>query len=37
VQSDGSLNGNYCSLNNQKQCDPNGGAAATWNVAPAGQ
>ncbi len=36
VQSDGSLNGNYCSLNNQKQCDPNAGASGTWNVAPAG-
>lgn len=34
VQSDGSLNGNYCSMNNQKQCDPNAGASGTWNVAP---
>ncbi len=34
VQSDGSLNGDYCSMNNQKQCDPNAGASGTWNVAP---
>jgi eukaryotic-like serine/threonine-protein kinase len=34
VQSDGSLNGDYCSLNKQNQCDPNAGASGTWNVAP---
>ncbi|MDQ2906333.1 MAG: serine/threonine protein kinase [Chloroflexota bacterium] len=32
IQSDRSLNGNYCSLNAQNQCDPNAGAAGTWNV-----
>lgn len=35
VQSDGSLNGDYCSLNKQNKCDPNAGASGTWNVAPA--
>jgi hypothetical protein len=34
VQSDGSLNGDYCSLNKQNKCDPNAGASGTWNVAP---
>lgn len=34
VQSNGDLNGNYCSLNMQNQCDPNAGASGTWNVAP---
>ncbi len=34
AQSDGSLNGDYCSLNKQNQCDPNAGASGTWNVAP---
>jgi hypothetical protein len=33
VQSDGSLMGNYCSLNAHKQCDPNAGASGTWDVA----
>ncbi len=33
VQSDGSLKGNYCSINAQNQCDPSAGAAGTWNVA----
>ncbi len=33
VQSNGDLNGNYCSLNMQNQCDPN--ASGTWNAAPA--
>ncbi|MBA2284639.1 MAG: protein kinase [Ktedonobacteraceae bacterium] len=32
IQADRSLNGNYCSLNAQNQCDPNAGAAGTWNV-----
>ena len=35
VQSNGVLNGNYCSLNMQNQCDPNAGASGTWNAAPA--
>jgi len=35
VQSNKSLNGDYCSLNKQNQCDPNAGASGTWNVAPA--
>ncbi len=34
VQSDGSLHGDYCSLNKQNQCDPHAGASGTWNVAP---
>ena len=34
VQSDGSLKGDYCSLNNQNQCDPNAGASGTWDAAP---
>lgn len=33
VQPDGSLKGNYCSINAQNQCDPNAGAAGTWDVA----
>ncbi|MDQ2716477.1 MAG: protein kinase [Chloroflexota bacterium] len=32
IQSDRSLIGSYCSLNTQNQCDPNAGAAGTWNV-----
>ena len=35
VQSDGSLAGNYCSINSQNKCDPNAGASGTWHVAPA--
>src|SRR5260221_9166722 len=35
VQSNGDLNGNYCSLNGQNQCDPRAGASGTWNAAPA--
>jgi eukaryotic-like serine/threonine-protein kinase len=34
VQPDGSLNGDYCSLNKQNRCNPNAGASGTWNVAP---
>ncbi len=34
VQSDGSLKGDYCSVNAQSQCDPNAGASGTWDVAP---
>jgi hypothetical protein len=33
VQADGSMQGDYCSLNKQNQCDPNAGASGTWNVA----
>jgi len=33
VQSDGSLKGDYCSVNTQNQCDPNAGASGTWDVA----
>ena len=35
VKSNGILSGDYCSLNNQNQCDPNAGASGTWSVAPA--
>ena len=34
VQSDGSLKGQYCSINAQKQCDAAAGDAGTWNVGP---
>ncbi len=34
LKSNGILNGNYCSLNKHKQCDPNAGASGTWSVAP---
>lgn len=37
VQADGSLQGNYCSVNSHNQCDPNAGAAGTWHVAPTSQ
>lgn len=37
VQVDGSLLGNYCSVNAHKQCDPKAGASGTWHVAPASQ
>ena len=33
VHSDGSLSGNYCSMNAQNQCDAKAGDAGTWNVA----
>jgi len=33
VQSDGSLVGTYCSLDNNGQCSPNAGGAGTWHVA----
>lgn len=35
VQADGSLAGNYCSLNAHNQCDSKAGASGTWHVAPA--
>jgi len=34
LKSNGILNGDYCSLNKQNQCDPNAGASGTWSVAP---
>ncbi|MGH2497334.1 MAG: serine/threonine protein kinase [Ktedonobacteraceae bacterium] len=37
VQADGSLQGNYCSVNSHNQCDPNAGASGTWHVAPTSQ
>ena len=37
VQADGSLMGNYCSVNAHNQCDSNAGASGTWHVAPAAQ
>jgi hypothetical protein len=37
VQADGSLLGNYCSVNKHNQCDPNAGASGTWHVAPTSQ
>lgn len=33
VQSDGSLVGDYCSINAQNQCDSKAGASGTWDVA----
>jgi len=33
VQPDGSLNGDYCSINAHNKCDPNAGAAGIWDVA----
>lgn len=33
VQSDGSLNGTYCSTGSNGQCDANAGAGGTWHVA----
>jgi eukaryotic-like serine/threonine-protein kinase len=33
VQADGSLKGNYCSINAQGRCDPTAGASGTWDVA----
>jgi len=35
VQSDGSIQGDYCSLNTQNKCDLNAGASGIWNVAKA--
>lgn len=35
LKSNGILNGDYCSLNKQNQCDQNAGASGTWSVAPA--
>jgi serine/threonine protein kinase len=32
VQADGSIKGDYCSLNSQNLCDPKAGAAGTWVV-----
>jgi hypothetical protein len=32
VQANGSMKGNYCSINSHNQCDPNAGDAGTWNV-----
>ena len=37
LKSNNVLSGDYCSLNAQKQCDPNAGASGTWSVAPAAQ
>jgi eukaryotic-like serine/threonine-protein kinase len=37
LKSNNVLSGDYCSLNNQNQCDPNAGASGTWSVAPAAQ
>jgi eukaryotic-like serine/threonine-protein kinase len=37
LKSNGTLSGNYCSLNNHNQCDPNAGASGTWSVDPAAQ
>jgi hypothetical protein len=34
LKSNGILNGDYCSLNKQNQCDQNAGASGTWSVAP---
>jgi hypothetical protein len=34
LKSNGILNGDYCSLNNQNQCEPNAGASGTWSVTP---
>ncbi|HVB75411.1 MAG TPA: serine/threonine-protein kinase [Ktedonobacteraceae bacterium] len=33
VKTDGSLQGNYCSVNKHNQCAPNAGASGTWDVA----
>jgi hypothetical protein len=33
MQADGSLKGDYCSVNPQNQCDPKAGASGTWDVA----
>ncbi|HLQ10151.1 MAG TPA: serine/threonine-protein kinase [Ktedonobacteraceae bacterium] len=38
VQSDGGLQGDYCSLNtHNNKCDPNAGASGTWQVAKTAQ
>jgi len=35
VQADGSLTGDYCSLDQTKHCNPGAGGYGTWNVQPA--
>ncbi len=35
VQADGSLKGDYCSLDQTDQCNPSAGGYGTWNVKPA--
>jgi len=35
VQADGSMQGNYCSLDSTNQCNPNAGGAGNWNAGPA--
>lgn len=37
VQSDGSLQGDYCSVNTHNKCDPKAGASGTWQVAKTAQ
>ena len=34
VQADGSMQGNYCSLDATNQCNPNAGGAGNWNAGP---
>lgn len=34
VQADGSMQGNYCSLDSTNQCNPNAGGAGNWNAGP---
>ncbi len=35
VQADGSMQGNYCSLDATNHCNPNAGGAGNWNAGPA--
>jgi hypothetical protein len=35
VQADGSLKGNYCSLDQTNQCNPSAGGYGIWNAKPA--
>ncbi len=35
VQADGSMQGNYCSLDSTNHCNPNAGGAGNWNAGPA--
>ncbi len=35
VQADGSMQGNYCSLDSTNQCNPTAGGAGNWNAGPA--
>jgi eukaryotic-like serine/threonine-protein kinase len=35
VQTDGSMQGNYCSLDRTNHCNPNAGGAGYWNAGPA--